>query len=316
MKTAFVFPGQGSQSIGMGQDLYQNMAAARLVFEEVDDALNEKLSTLMFSGDSAALTKTENAQPAIMAVGMAAVRAMEAELGRPLSDIATCMAGHSLGEYTALCAAGALSIADTARLLRARGQAMAEAGANAPGAMAAVLGLSMDQVRDIVTQASDTESRVVVANDNCPGQVVISGHTDAIDRAIAAATAAGAKRALKLQVAGAFHSPYMQAAADKMQAILSDLTIHTPRTPVVANVTADFVSDPADIKRRLVEQVTGSVRWTESAHFMTATQGVNTFIECGNGKVIAGLMKRMAPEATILSVGDTAGVESALAVLK
>lgn len=315
MKTAFVFPGQGSQSVGMGQDLYNNSSAARLVFEEVDDALNEKLSHLMFSGDAAELTKTENAQPAIMAVGMAAVRALEAELGHSLTDVASCTAGHSLGEYTALCAAGALSIADTARLLRARGQAMAEAAAKAPGAMAAVLGLSMEQVHDIVAQSSDNESQVVVANDNCPGQVVISGHMTALDKAIAAATAAGAKRALKLQVAGAFHSPYMQEAADKMQAILANLSIQKTRIPVVANVTADFVTEPDEIKRRLVEQVTGSVRWTESTAFMT-NFGIDTFIECGNGKVIAGLVKRMAPTATILSVGETTSVSSALELFK
>jgi [acyl-carrier-protein] S-malonyltransferase len=250
-----------------------------------------------------------------MAVGMAVVRALEAELGSPLTNIATCTAGHSLGEYTALCAAGALSIADTARLLRARGKAMAEAGLNAPGAMAAILGLSMEQVQTIVSESSDADSRVVVANDNCPGQVVISGHTTAIERAIAAATSIGAKRALKLQVAGAFHSPYMQAAADKMAEILSTLSIQKTVIPVVANVTANFVTEPTDIKNRLVEQVTGSVRWTESTTFMS-NQGIDTFIECGNGKVISGLVKRMAPTATILSIGDMSGIEPALALFK
>lgn len=315
MKTAFVFPGQGSQSIGMGQDLYNNSTAARLVFEEVDDALNEKLSQLMFSGDATNLTKTENAQPAIMTVGMAAVRAMEAELGYSLTNIATCAAGHSLGEYTALCTAGALSIADTARLLRARGQAMAEAATKVPGTMAAILGLSMEQVHKIVIQSSDTDSQVVVANDNCPGQVVISGHTDAIERAINAAISAGAKRALKLQVTGAFHSPYMQSASKKMKTILDDLSIQKTRIPVVANITANFVTEPADIKLHLVDQVTGSVRWTESTTFMSK-QGIDTFIECGNGKVISGLIKRMAPTSTILSIGDMTGLETALELFK
>lgn len=315
MKTAFVFPGQGSQSIGMGRDLFDQFPAARLVFEEVDDALHENLSGLMFSGDVAELTKTENAQPAIMTVGMAAVRALESELGHLLTDNAVCVAGHSLGEYTALCAAGVFSVSDAARLLRARGRAMAAAGHAAPGAMAAVLGLTMDQVQTLVEAASTTEARVVVANDNCPGQVVISGHTEAIDRAIAAATAAGAKRALKLQVAGAFHSPYMQPAADEMKTVLSEADFNNPRVPVVANVTAAFETTVDEIKRNLVDQITGSVRWTESTALMTA-QGVDTFIECGNGKVITGLMKRMAPQATLLSVGDKTGIESALSLLK
>ncbi len=311
MKTAFVFPGQGSQSIGMGKDLYDNMTAARQVFEEVDDALGEKLSALMFDGDAAELTRTENAQPAIMAVGMAAVRALESELGSLIGDMATCVAGHSLGEYTALCAAGAFSVADAARLLRARGLAMARAGAQNPGAMAAVLGLSMEQVKEVVTKASTDTETVVVANDNCPGQVVISGHTQAINRAIEYATAMGAKRALPLQVAGAFHSPYMQAAAEEMRAILADMSIHPTRVPVIANVTTKEMTEPADIRANLVAQITGSVRWTESAARMSAL-GIDTFIECGNGKVITGLMKRMAPTATLLSVGDMASVQAAL----
>lgn len=313
MKTAFVFPGQGSQSIGMGRDLFDNFSAARQVFQEVDEALNEKLSTLMFEGDAAELTKTENAQPAIMAVGMAAVRALESELGHPLTDKAACVAGHSLGEYTALCTAGVFSVADAAKLLRARGRAMAMAGQGTPGAMAAVLGLSIGQVQEIVSTSSTSESRVVIANDNCSGQVVISGHTEAIDRAIAAATAAGAKRALKLQVAGAFHSPYMQAAADEMKSVLMQADFKAPHVPVVANVTAAFETSVDEIKKNLIDQITGSVRWTESAQLMTE-QGVDTFIECGNGKVIAGLMKRIAPNATLLSVGDKAGIDAALAL--
>ncbi len=315
MKTAFLFPGQGSQTVGMGQNLFDNFTAAKSVFQEVDDALNEKFSALIFSGDSVTLTQTENAQPAIMAVGMAAVRALESELGYPLADIATCMAGHSLGEYTALCAAGTFSIAGTARLLRSRGKAMASAAGKAPGTMAAVLGLTIEQVRAVTGEASTTDESVVVANDNCPGQVVISGHTNAVDRAIRLATQAGAKRALKLAVTGAFHSPYMASAAAEMRTVLASTPTQNPLVPVVANTTAAFETTADEVKHNLVDQITGSVRWTESSAFMTS-QGIDTFIECGNGTVLSGMMKRMAPGATLLSVGDSTGVESALRLFK
>lgn len=313
MKAAFLFPGQGSQTIGMGKDLHANSSAAREVFEEVDEALHMPLSHLMFEGDMQELTRTENAQPAIMAVGMAAVRALESMTDKTVAEMVSAVAGHSLGEYTALCAAGVFSIGEAARLLRARGLAMARAAAATPGAMAAVLGLSMDAVRALTEEASTPASRVVVANDNCVGQVVISGADEAVERAIQLATKAGAKRALKLQVAGAFHSPYMQPAADEMRDILADTPLKAPTVPVVANVSAAFETDPTVIKSRLVEQVVGSVRWTESATMMV-NAGFDTFIECGNGKVMTGLMKRLAPEATLLNVGDMASLEATAAL--
>lgn len=313
MKTAFLFPGQGSQTIGMGQDLYEKSTAAHQVFEEVDDALGFALSTLMFEGDMAELTRTENAQPAIMTVGMAAVRALEAETGQTVAQLASAVAGHSLGEYTALCAAGVFSIGEAARLLRARGQAMARAAQSVPGTMAALLGLSIEQVQDLVQKASIPEARVVVANDNCVGQIVISGEEKAVERAMQLATEAGAKRALKLQVAGAFHSPYMQSAADEMNRILAETPFEVPSIPVVSNVSASFETNPDIIKKRLVEQVVGSVRWTESAHRM-AEAGFDTFVECGNGKVITGLMKRLSPEAKLVNVGDMVSVQEAAAL--
>ncbi len=314
MNTAFIFPGQGSQTIGMGQELFDNFDAARHVFEEVDDALHQSLSQLMFAGDSAELTQTQNAQPAIMAVSMAVVRTLEKEMGSSLSQMASCVAGHSLGEYSALCAAGALSIADTARLLRSRGLAMAEAGAQQPGAMAAVLGLGIRDVAHVVGDASTETEICVIANDNCPGQVVISGHVAAIDRAIELAGKAGAKKAVKLPVSGGFHSPLMKSVEDKMKTVLADTPIQTPTVPVVANITAQFEDDPEKIKELLVSQVTGSVRWTESVEYMLS-QGVTDFVECGNGKVLAGLIKRINPEARAFSIGNKDCVAQGLAFL-
>ncbi len=314
MNTAFIFPGQGSQTIGMGQELFDNFDVARHVFEEVDDALNQPLSQLMFAGDSAELTQTQNAQPAIMAVSMAVVRTLEKEMGRPLSEMVDCVAGHSLGEYSALCAAGALSIADTARLLRTRGLAMAEAGAENPGAMAAVLGLGIRDVAHIVGDASTDTELCVIANDNCPGQVVISGHIPAVDRAIELATTAGAKKAVKLPVSGGFHSPLMKSAEVKMKAVLAETPIQTPTVPIVANITAQFEDDAEKIKELLVSQVTGSVRWTESVQYMLS-QGISDFVECGNGKVLAGLIKRINPEARAFSVGNKDCIAQGLAFL-
>ena len=314
MNTAFVFPGQGSQTVGMGQELYQQFSIAKQVFEEVDDALDLKLSDLMFSGDIAELTQTENAQPAIMAVSMAVVRVLEQETGRKINELATCVAGHSLGEYSALCASGALSVADTAQLLRTRGLAMKEASVDAPGAMAAILGLDMKQVSKIVNEASQNREICVIANDNCPGQVVISGYLNAIDRAIDIALQSGAKKALKLPVSGGFHSPLMGRAADKMKSVLEELTIQKPQVPIVANITAEFEQNPQRIKELLVAQVTGSVRWTESVQYMTS-QGITDFVECGNGKVLCGLIKRINGEARSIAVGNKDGITQGLAFL-
>lgn len=302
MKTAFIFPGQGSQTIGMGKDLYDNFPIAKQVFEQVDDALDQRLSALMFGGEEANLTKTQNAQPAIMAVGIAALRVLETEAGKSITDMAACVAGHSLGEYTALCAAKALTLPHTAKLLRARGLAMAEASLQHPGAMAAILGLSKDKVAEILARTPTGEEVCVIANDNCPGQIVISGHYDAVMTVMEVCKAAGAKRAIKLAVSGAFHSPLMQSAADEMKEVLSKITFQNPVLPVVANVTAQFVQEADQIKELLARQVTGSVLWTDSLSFM-AQNGITNFVELGNGKILNGLVKKTAPEATVTSLG-------------
>jgi [acyl-carrier-protein] S-malonyltransferase len=314
MKTAFVFSGQGSQSIGMGLSLYNNFRAARDVFEEVDDTLHEKLSDLMFRGDMARLTQTQNAQPAIMSVGMAVVRVLEKELGYSLTNKATFMAGHSLGEYTALCAAGALSLSDTAKVLQIRGLAMAWGSAIIYGGMMAVLGLSKEQIEEIIGRVSTREEAVYIANDNCLGQIIVSGDIRALSRMKVEAEKMGVKKIIPLAVDGAFHSPYMQPAADELLEIIQKTTVMTPKVPVVANVTALPETDPEKIKKNMIAQVTGSVRWRESVDFMKA-QGIDTFIECANGKVMAGLIRRIAPEAQMLSAGDAESVQNVLTIL-
>ncbi len=314
MTIAFVFPGQGSQSIGMGKDLDTNFSVAHDVFEEVDDALHFSLSKLMFEGDIQELTQTQNAQPAIMATSIAALRAIEKESGKKLSDIATFVAGHSLGEYSALCAAGALNLTDTAQLLKARGTYMQEASQKNPGAMAAVLGLSLKEVAQLVHTASTDDSSCFIANDNCAGQVVISGHNEAIERAILKAAEMGAKKSVKLPVSGGFHSPLMKEAGEKMAQILKTTPIVTPKVPIIANITAEAESNAEKIKDLLVSQVTGSVRWTESVEYMTA-KGITDFIECGNGKVLSGLIKRIAPDARSINVSTADTVANAVAFL-
>ncbi len=314
MNTAFIFPGQGSQTIGMGKDLFDNFKTAKDVFEEVDDTLHFSLSNLMFQGNIEELTQTENAQPAIMSVGIAVIRTLEKELGKTLAEMASCVAGHSLGEYTALCAAGALNLADTAKLLRLRGLAMKEAAQNNPGTMAAVLGLSLAEVAKITIQATQGQEICSVANDNCPGQVVISGHIAAIDRAIELAAQAGAKKTVKLPVSGAFHCTLMSDAAEKMKLVLKETTLTAPCIPVVANITAEFEQNATQIKELLVSQVTGSVRWTESVEYMYS-KGISDFVECGNGKVLSGLIKRINSNARSISVGSTDGIAAGLTFL-
>lgn len=308
MKTAFIFPGQGSQSIGMGLDLFSTYPAAKAVFEEVDDALDQKLSTLMFSGDEANLTQTQNAQPAIMAVGMAVVKVLESETGKTISHLTDCVAGHSLGEYTALCAAGALSIGETAKLLRLRGLAMAEAGKQNHGSMAAILGLTKDQVAHLLNTTDLQGETCVIANDNCPGQIVISGHEEALHLVMEAAKNAGAKRAIQLAVSGAFHSPLMATAAEKMRDVLAHTPIKNPLVPVVSNVTATFTQEAETIKNLLIRQVTGSVLWTDSLNFMK-NQGITKFVECGNGKILSGLVKKTLPDADIVSISNALEVQ-------
>jgi [acyl-carrier-protein] S-malonyltransferase len=315
MTRAFIFPGQGSQAVGMGQALAEAFPAARMVFEEVDDALNQKLSKLMFGGPEADLTLTENAQPALMAVSFAVLRVLETEGGWRLADKAGFVAGHSLGEYSALAAAGALALPDAARLLKLRGQAMQKAVPVGEGAMAAMLGPELEQVQKIAKQAAD-ETKLVcdVANDNSPGQVVVSGAKAAVERAMAIATEQGVKRSVLLPVSAPFHCALMRPAADAMEEALAETKIRQPVVPVIANVTAQPVSDPATISKLLVTQVTSTVRWRESVLGMKSL-GVSKALELGAGKVLAGLVKRIDKEIEALSVGAPADLEAALKAL-
>ena len=301
MTAAFTFPGQGSQSVGMGKALADAFPVARAVFEEVDAALGQKLSAVMWDGPIETLTLTENAQPALMAVSLATIRVLEAEAGLDLARDAAFVAGHSLGEYSALAAAGTFSIADAARLLRIRGNAMQAATPVGTGAMAAILGLDFEAVVAVAAEAAEGEV-CQAANDNGGGQVVISGHKAAVDRACELAKAKGAKRAIPLPVSAPFHCALMQPAADAMAEALAKVTVKAPVVPVVANVVAAPVSDPAEIVRRLVEQVTGTVRWRECVAAM-AGAGVTTFYEIGSGKVLTGLVKRIADGATGTAIG-------------
>ena len=312
-KRAFTFPGQGSQAVGMGKDLAAAFPEARAVFDEVDAALGQELSQVMFEGPDETLRLTANAQPALMAVSLAVVRVLESK-GVRVAEAAAYVAGHSLGEYSALCAAGVISVADAAKLLRIRGEAMQEAVPVGQGAMAAILGLDLETV---LRAANDAEQGEVcgVANDNAPGQVVISGHAGAVARAIELLKAAGAKRALPLPVSAPFHCALMRPAADAMEHALGQVEFKAPAVPVVVNVTARPTSDPAAIKAHLVEQVTGMVRWTESVKWLAGEGGVTELYELGAGKVLTGLAKRIAPEAAASAVGSPADVEAALAAL-
>ncbi len=302
-KTAFLFPGQGSQAVGMGKALAEAFPAARAVFDEVDAALGQKLSTLMFEGPEDQLTLTANAQPALMAHSLAVIRVLEAEKGLDLGASAAFVAGHSLGEYSALAAAGALTISDTAKLLRIRGDAMQAAVPVGKGAMAALLGAEWDLATEIAEiAATDTGLICDVANDNGGGQVVLSGDKAAVDRACEIAKEKGVKRAIPLPVSAPFHSALMAPAASAMEAALAKATINTPKVPVVANVTAGPVSDPEAIRRNLVLQVCGSVRWRESMVWLGG-QGVTRFVECGSGKVLTGIAKRLVAGSEATNIG-------------
>ena len=312
MTTAFVFPGQGSQAVGMGKGLAEAFAAARRVFEEVDAALGEKLSATMWNGPAETLTLTENAQPALMAVSLAAIRALEAEAGVDLKRDVAYVAGHSLGEYSALAAAQSLKIADAARLLRIRGRAMQKAVPVGVGAMAALIGVDLDTAKAIAKEAG-AGGICEAANDNGGGQVVLSGEKAAVERAVETAKAKGVKRAMMLPVSAPFHCALMQPAADVMAEALSKVSVKAPAVPVVANVLAQPITDPAAIIHALVQQVTGTVRWRESIAFM-AGAGVTSFYEVGSGKVLAGLIKRIADNVTVSSIGtpeDVARFKSA-----
>jgi [acyl-carrier-protein] S-malonyltransferase len=311
MSTAFIFPGQGSQSVGMGKALAESFPAARAVFEEVDAALGEALTATMWDGPAEKLTLTQNAQPALMAVSLAAMRVLESEAGLALSRDVQFVAGHSLGEYSALAAAGTFSITDAARLLRIRGRAMQQAVPVGQGAMAAVMGLELDAAAAVAQEAAQGEV-CQVANDNGGGQVVLSGAKAAIDRAIEVAKSRGAKRAIPLPVSAPFHCALMQPAADAMAAALAQVSVNRPAVPLVANVLARPISDPAEIVSSLVAQVTGTVRWRESVVAM-AQAGVTRFYEVGSGKVLSGLVKRIADGATALAVGTPEDVGAFIA---
>jgi [acyl-carrier-protein] S-malonyltransferase len=301
MSLAFIFPGQGSQAVGMGKALADAFPAARAVFEEVDAALNETLTKVIWEGPAETLTLTENAQPALMAVSLAVMRVLETEAGVDLARDAQFVAGHSLGEYSALAAAGALSIGDTARLLRIRGRAMQKAVPVGTGAMAALLGLDFEQAVTVAGEAA-RDQICQAANDNGGGQVVVSGDKAAVERAVEIAKGRGARRAMMLPVSAPFHCALMQPAADVMAAALAAVTVKSPAVPVVANVLAKPVRDPADIVAALIAQVTGTVRWRESIVFM-ANAGVTRFYEVGAGKVLSGLVKRIAEGVSGVSIG-------------
>ncbi|MEC9343910.1 MAG: ACP S-malonyltransferase [Pseudomonadota bacterium] len=312
MALALTFPGQGSQAVGMGKALADSIPEAKAVFDEVDDALGQKLSALMWEGPDDQLVLTANAQPALMAVSIAALRALEAR-GFSLADRVACVAGHSLGEYSALCAAGSLSLADTARLLRIRGDAMQAAVPVGAGAMAAIIGLEADLLEDICRQAAGAGT-CQIANDNGGGQLVISGSKAEVEAACAIASDKGAKRALLLPVSAPFHSALMQPAAEVMDEALSKVEIKAPAVPVVANVLAAPVGDPGGIRRLLVEQVTGRVRWRETVEWMAAN-GITQAIEAGSGKVLTGLARRISRDIAGVPVGTPEEVDAALSAI-
>jgi len=317
MTRAFVFPGQGSQAVGMGQELAQSHAVAREVFEEVDEVLGQNLTRLMFEGPIEELTLTENAQPALMAVSMAVVRILEKDGNMDFARTARFVAGHSLGEYSALTAAGALTLADAATLLKARGRAMQQAVPVGVGAMAALLGLDIGPVEEVVAEASAKSKNgeiVSTANDNADGQVVLSGHVGAVEAAIEIAKAKGVKKAMLLPVSAPFHCPLMQPAADEMEARLKDVAIAPPKVPLIANVTAREVSDPDTIRRLLVEQVTGRVRWRECVLYM-GEQGVSELVELGAGKILTGMVRRINRDMTGSAIQTPAEIDAFLAKL-
>jgi len=311
MVMAYVFPGQGSQAVGMGKELAGAFTEAREVFGEVDDALKQNLSKLMFEGPGEELVLTENAQPALMAVSMAVVRVLEKQGNISIRNTARYVAGHSLGEYSALAAAGSLTLSDTARLLKTRGLAMQQAVPVGVGAMAALLGLDIGAALEVANEASTADEICTAANDNAPGQVVISGHKAAVERAIEIAKTKGGKRAMLLPVSAPFHCPLMKPAADAMAEALAHVTIKSPSVPLVANVTAATVVDPEEIKRLLVQQVTAPVRWRESV-LMMRDAGVDTLTELGAGKVLTGLAKRIDESLKATSLQGPADIEAFL----
>jgi [acyl-carrier-protein] S-malonyltransferase len=314
MAVAFTFPGQGSQHLGMGKALAESFPCARDVFLEVDAALGQKLSRLMWEGPEADLVLTENAQPALMAVSMAVVRVLETEYRVMVSAAAAYVAGHSLGEYSALTAAGTFSLADTARLLKLRGRAMQQATPLGTGAMAALLGLDLPQAAEVAAEAAQDQV-CAPANDNAPGQVVVSGHRTAVERAVEIAKSKGARRAVLLPVSAPFHCALMQPAAEAMSSALAEVTVKAPAQPLIANVTATPLSDPDEIRSNLIAQVTAMVRWRECVAAMAAG-GVDVFCELGAGKVLSGLLRRNAPNALALAFATPEDIRAGAVILK
>jgi [acyl-carrier-protein] S-malonyltransferase len=313
MTISFTFPGQGSQIVGMGRDFIENFPVARLVFEEVDDALNQKLSQLILDGPQEELTLTENAQPALMAVSMAIVRTMEENLGKPITSLCSYLAGHSLGEYTALCSAGVFSLQDTARLLRIRGKAMQQAVPVGIGSMAAILGLDAHEVESLADDAALGEV-CVIANDNSPGQIVLSGHKTAIERAITLASERGAKKAIPLAVSAPFHCSLMKPAADAMATALKETTMNDAFKPIMSNVTAMPAKEVSLIRSLLIDQITARVRWREIG-LNLGNLGVTTVIELGAGKVLTGLIKRINPGMNAIAVNSPSEMDAFLQTL-
>jgi len=310
MSIAFTFPGQGSQAVGMGNELKESFATARETFEEINEALGQNLSKLMADGPSETLTLTENAQPALMAVSMAAIRVLEKDFNYKVADHAKFVAGHSLGEYSALCAAGTFSVADTARLLKTRGQAMQMAVPVGEGAMAALLGLDLDDAQGLAAKAAEGDI-CQVANDNAPGQVVISGSKAAVERAVEQASDFGARRAVLLDVSAPFHCALMEPAVEIMRDALGGVDVRAPSVPVVANVLADAVTTPETIVKCLLDQVTGTVRWRECVGFM-AGQGVEQMLEIGSGKVLSGLARRIERSLKGVNIGTPQDIDAFL----
>ena len=308
MKYAFVFPGQGSQYVGMGKELAENFKSAKEVFEEVNEALSQDLFKIMTTGPESELTLTANTQPALMAHSMAVIRVLEKDFGINIKDKVSYVAGHSLGEYSAACAAGVFSLSDTAKLLRTRGEAMQKAVPLGVGGMAAVLGVSFKDIDALVEACNDDKNICVAANDNSDGQVVLSGHMAAIEKAVEIATEFGARRCVKLPVSAPFHSPLMQPAAETMAHALMQVESHDATIPLIANVTASTEQNKKEIIKNLISQVTGTVRWRESVNFMKE-EGVTDAVEIGAGKVLSNIIKRSQPEIHAFPVGSTSEIE-------